>query len=231
MNNHEKMSFRVLGFITTPKRADKALQILKEEKLPVQYQVIASGTASSETLDILGLGSPDRSLILSFLTKDMADKMIRKVHNELQFNIPGNGIGFTVMMNGASNHIVKMLGDISKNGEIEERKGDTMSDVKRVMIVAVVNQGYSEEVMNAAKAAGATGGTVIHGRHAGDDEVSALWGLGIQEERDIVLIIADGESKVSIMQAITTECGINTDAKGIVVSMPLDTVVGLSNPL
>lgn len=227
----DKLSFRVLVFITTPKRADKALQIFREEKLPVQYQVIASGTASSETLDILGLGSPDRSLILSLLTKDLADKMIRKVHNELQFNIPGNGIGFTVSMNGASNHIVKMLGNISRNEEIEERKGDTMSDIKRAMIVAVVNQGYSEEVMNAAKAVGATGGTVIHGRHAGDDEVSALWGLGIHEEKDIVLIIADAESKVSIMQAISSECGINTEAKGIVVSMPLDTVVGLNTPL
>ncbi len=231
MNNHEKMSFRVIGFITTPKRADKAIQIFKEEKLPVQYQVNASGTASSETLDILGLGTPDRSLILSFLTKDLADKMIRKVHNELQFNIPGNGIGFTILMNGASNHLVKMLDEISKNEEVEERKGDTMSEIKRVMIVAVVNQGYSEEVMNAAKAVGATGGTVIHGRHAGEDEVSALWGIGIHDEKDVVFIIADAESKVSIMQAITTECGINTEAKGIVVSMPLDTVVGLSTPL
>ena len=57
----DKLSFRVLGFITTPKRAEKALAIFDEEKLPIQYVINASGTASSETIDILGLGSPDRS--------------------------------------------------------------------------------------------------------------------------------------------------------------------------
>lgn len=228
----DKLSFRVLGFITTPKRAEKALAIFDEEKLPIQYVINASGTASSETIDILGLGSPDRSLIISVLTKKIADKMIRKVHNELLFNVPGNGIGFTVPLTGANNIIIKKFEEIEENSEETEiRKGDTVSEIKRVIIAAIVNHGYSEEVMNAAKAAGATGGTVIHGRHAGNKEISALWGVGIHEEKEVVMIIADGESKASIMQAISAECGINTEAKGVVLSIPLETVVGLKTEL
>ena len=158
--------------------------------------------------------------------------MIRKVHNELLFNVPGNGIGFTVPLTGANNIIIKKFEEIDENEEDNLlRKGDTVSEVKRVIIAAVVNQGYSEEVMNAAKEAGATGGTVIHGRYAGDKEISALWGVGIHEEKDVVMIIADAESKVSIMQAICAECGINTEAKGVVLSIPIETVVGLNTPL
>ena len=227
----DKLSFRVLGFITTPKRAEKALMLFEEEKLPIQYIINASGTASSETLDILGLGSPDRSLIISVLTKNLSDKMIRKVHNELQFNVPGNGIGFTVPLTGANNIIIKKFEEFDNNEDNQLRKGDTVSEIKRVIIAAIVNQGYSEEVMNAAKEAGATGGTVIHGRHAGNKEISALWGVGIHEEKDVVMIIADGESKASIMQAISAECGINTEAKGVVLSIPLETVVGLKTEL
>ena len=228
----EKLSFRVVGIITTPKLAEKALVLFDEEKLPIQYLINAVGTASSETMDILGLGTPDRSLIISVLTKNLADKMIRKVHNELRFNVPGNGIGFTVPLTGANNIIIKKFEEIDENEEDNLlRKGGTVSEVKRVIIAAVVNQGYSEEVMNAAKEAGATGGTVIHGRHAGDKEISALWGVGIHEEKDVVMIIADAESKVSIMQAICAECGINTEAKGVVLSIPIETVVGLNTPL
>ena len=228
----DKLSFRVLGFITTPKRAEKALTLFEEEKLPIQYVINASGTASSETLDILGLGSPDRSLIISVLTKNLSDKMIRKVHNELKFNVPGNGIGFTVPLKGANNIIIKKFEELDSNEEENPiRKGDTVSEIKRVIIAAIVNQGYSEEVMNAATAAGATGGTVIHGRQAGNKEISALWGVGIHEEKDVVMIIADAESKVSIMQAICRDCGINSEAKGVVLSIPLETVVGLNTPL
>ncbi len=232
-SDRNNQAFRILLLITDTKLTEKAEKLFKREELPIHYKINAMGTASSEMMDILGLGTPEKSFFISIMTKKLADKMIRKAHNELKFNIPGNGIGFTLFMTGANSHIFKMLCEIEgKDSDLAERKDDRlMSEIKRTLIIAVVNHGYSEEVMNSAKEKGATGGTVIHGKHIGDEEASALWGLSIKEEKDLVLIVADFDKKLDIMKAIGESCGIHTEAKGIIVSTPIDAVVGLDNTL
>ena len=95
------------------------------------------------------------------------------------------------------------------------------------MILAFVNQGFSEEVMTAGKAAGAAGGTVFHSRRVGSREAAHFWGVSIQEEREIVLILTKKEKKTEIMKAISDKCGAGTEAQGVVVSVPVDEIVGL----
>ena len=91
------------------------------------------------------------------------------------------------------------------------------------IIVALVNQGYSEEVMAAARPAGAAGGTVLHSRRVGAEEALSQWGFSLQEEKEAVMILA----KLAIMQAICDNCGLQSEAQGIVLSLPVDNVVGL----
>lgn len=106
-----------------------------------------------------------------------------------------------------------------------------MAEIRHVMIASIVNQGYSEEVMNAARSAGAAGGSVLHSRRVGSEKAMDFWGLSVQEEKEIVLIIADAEHKLAIMQAIGEACGMRSDAKGIVISLPIDAAVGLNDGL
>jgi len=104
-------------------------------------------------------------------------------------------------------------------------------DGNYAMILAFVNQGFSEEVMAAGKIAGATGGTVFHSRRVGSEEALRFWGISIQEEREIVLILAKKEQKKAIMQAISSQCGSHTDAHGVVISVPVDDVAGLKKEI
>ena len=101
-----------------------------------------------------------------------------------------------------------------------------MSEAKHSLIAAVVRRGFSGDVMDAARSAGARGGTVIHSRGVGNDEIAGLWGMNAQDETEIVLIIADAEDKVNLMRAVSEKCGVNSDAKGIIMSIPLDSVTG-----
>lgn len=229
--NEKKASYRILLVITTPKLSDKATKCFNESGLPIHYKLNAVGTASSEMLEILGLGTPDKSILITMLPTEYADITMRNLNKELLFAVPGNGIAVTMPISGASSLVLKMLSSLEENdiNESERKEETSMSDIKYVMITAVVNQGYSEEVMNAARGAGAGGGTIIHGRRDGNEEAMSVWGLGLQEEKDIVMIVADTEHKLEIMQAISDKCGINTDAKGIVISLPIDQVTGLGN--
>ena len=54
-----------------------------------------------------------------------------------------------------------------------------------------------------------------------------FWGLSIQEEKEMLLIVTKKENKVAIMQAIAKNCGMHSKAKGIVLSLPIDSVLGL----
>lgn len=224
----KKICLRILILITTHKLAEKASKIFSKQNIPIHYALHAVGTASNETMDILGLGTPERSILISFLPKETANETIRLMHKELSFRVPGNGIGFTLNLSGASHLILQLLSPCESQETISERKDESsMQTNKRSLIAAVVNHGFSEEVMTAARAKGATGGTVIHGRQISDNETKSLFGTDFQEEKEIVIIVADAEKKLSIMQAIGETCGMHSEAKGLVVSLPIESVCGL----
>lgn len=223
MNHNIRLYTLIL--ITTHKLAEKANDMFRKAAVPIQYNWNAVGTASSEMIDVLGLGSPERCVLISFLPKSFAEEMLKKLKKELKLGKVNSGIAFTVPMAGASNLIVNMTQTLEKD---EKREVEAvMNNTKYYIIAAVVNQGYSENVMEAARAAGARGGTVVPARSIGNQQAMAF-GMSIQDEKDAVLIVAGNENKLKIMQAIGEKCGMHSDAKGIVVSLPIDSVIGMS---
>ncbi len=225
----KKLSFQILTLITTPKLADKAADLFKKGHLPLQYRFHGEGTASSEIMDLLGLGSVDKCIMITMLPKELSHIMLDKLKGELQMHAVNSGVAFTIPMNGMNNLILRMLTQNADDQSVNSlRKGDTeMSEVKHVLITAIVNRGFSNDVMDAAKTVGAKGGTVIHSRQIGNEEAAGFWGISVQEEKEIVLILADTDQKVDIMKSIGERCGMHSEAKGIVLSMPVNDVVGI----
>ena len=222
----KKMSLQALTLITTPKLADKAEKMFQKEHLPLQYRFNAEGTASSEIMDMLGLGSIDKCVVISITQKQQADAILKKLRAGLQMSAVNSGIAFTIPINGVSNMILRLLTQqIEENEKSTGKDSVMMSETKHALITAVVNRGFSGDVMKAARSAGATGGTVLHSRQLGDAEAIALWGA--DEEKEIVMILADAESRLAIMQAISENCGMHSPAKGLVMSMPIDSVTGI----
>ena len=110
MNNNEKVpAFRLLMVITTPKLAEKASDLFRKGALPIQYRLNAEGTASSDILDMLGLGSVEKRVLISMMPKRFADIMLSKLHYELQLDTVNSGIAFTVPLTGANNMMVRIL--------------------------------------------------------------------------------------------------------------------------
>lgn len=95
------------------------------------------------------------------------------------------------------------------------------------LIAAIVDRGFSGDVMEAAKKAGAGGGTVLHSRSIESEEATNFWGMSVQEEKEIVLILTKHESKKEIMRAISENCGMQSKAKDLVMSLPIDSVMGI----
>ena len=100
--------------------------------------------------------------------------------------------------------------------------------IENDLIVCIVNQGYSDELMNTAREAGASGGTVINARGQAHEGAVKFFGISVQDEKELILILSSREKKVSIMRAVSETHGLNSKASGIVFSLPVDDVMGLS---
>lgn len=95
------------------------------------------------------------------------------------------------------------------------------------MIIVTVNQGFSDEIIDTAKAAGAKGGTIIRGRRRGMESAMKFWGISLQEEQDIIFVIVPKTLKKEVMSAICRDHGLNSPAHGVVISVPVEDVLGL----
>ena len=97
------------------------------------------------------------------------------------------------------------------------------------LIVCIVNAGFSELVMDAAKEVGARGGTVIHAKGTANKDAEKYFKITIQPEKEMVLILVSQEIKDKVLHAVYQSAGLKTDAQGIAFSMPVDNVVGISS--
>ena len=110
-----------------------------------------------------------------------------------------------------------------------------MEDKKCVysLIMTIVNRGYSDEVMYAARDAGAKGGTIMYAHGAGIRDTETFFGIAIHPEKELVLILATNESRPAIMRNIVERVGLESEGAGITFSLPVTDVKGiarLTNP-
>lgn len=222
-------NYQLLMLIATPKLAEKAADLFLQQDLPVQYRLNAKGTASSEIMDTLGFGSIDKRILLSMVPRTIGNRLLNLLHTKLRLDAVNSGIAFTIPLTGASKLLVRMMQSTEQQRENSQKeKGEhLMAENQYTLIAVMVDRGFSGDVMEAAKAAGAGGGTVVTGRGIEKEETTNFWGLSVQEEKELVLILADYENRVQIMSTIGEKCGMHSEAKGLVFSLPIDSVMGL----
>ena len=96
------------------------------------------------------------------------------------------------------------------------------------VIFCIINAGYSELVMDAAREVGARGGTVIHAKGTANKEAEQFFQISIQPDKEIVMILVTKGLKDAVLHALYKEVGLKTEGSGIAFSMPVHHVVGLS---
>ncbi|MBR3611486.1 MAG: P-II family nitrogen regulator [Oscillospiraceae bacterium] len=96
------------------------------------------------------------------------------------------------------------------------------------LVIAILNRGFSDVAMSAARNAGARGGTVISARSSGLHEEETFFGISILPEKEVVMILTSDETKKAIMRAIIKHVGIETDGGGLIFSLPVTDVEGIS---
>ena len=225
MTQESKMPVLKLAFFIFDWTRLKSISpVFEAESVRYEFIFKGEGTASSDILDLLGIGASDKAVVLCLEQESKILSMLSEMRKNMDFYRPGGGIAFTVPLSGINNLILK---DFMESAE--EQKGVKMSsEVKYDVVFVIVNQGYTDELMTAAREAGATGGTVISGRGLAADGAVKFFGVSVQTEREVVIILSTHDKAAPIMQAVSQAYGINSEAGGIVFSLPVDQVMGLS---
>jgi hypothetical protein len=217
-------------FIVDWAKAQDVADIFEQEKIRFHFIVKARGTASSEILDLLGIGGSEKAVILCLEQDRGVPTLMREADKKLGLHNPGAGIAFVLPLSGINQPILQVFKEsIEKNFKISlETEAESMnSEIKFDLILSVVNQGYSDEFMAVAREAGAAGGTVVNARGIVHQGPVKFFGISVQDEKEIIAILSSRERKAPIMQAVSQAFGISSQAEGIIFSLPVESVAGL----
>jgi len=226
------MELTLLFFIIDWDRANIISSVFEEEKVRFHFISRGRGTAKSETLDLLGIGATDKAVILCLEQSVLIPILIKEARKKLGAYNSGGGIAFTVPFSAINSPILRVFKQsIHKNEKIAAEQGDfpfQPSGHSHSLILSVINQGYSDEFMDTARAAGASGGTVINAHGQAHEGTVKFFGISVQKERELLIMLTNQDKRDAIMQAIFDAHGLGSKAQGIIFSLPVERVMSLS---
>ena len=203
--------------VCRPEAAAVFGDICSELCLPLSIKLYGRGTAVQSMLDILGIESAEKRVFITVADREKTKQLIKEQRRRMFIGVPGHGITVAVPIKSVGGG--KTLEFLS--GGSESAKYAPQQAYPYELIVAIANEGRTDLVMNAARAAGAAGGTVLHGKGK-----KAFYNVSIADEKEVILIVSRSEQKSDIMRAIIENAGPGTAAGAIVFSLPVSEAAG-----
>lgn len=207
------------------KLAKRYLNVYQESGQQVLFLAFGTGTASSEILDYLGLEHAEKTVVFSVLEEEKWTMVKKQLQKKLRIDVPGSGIAFITPLSSIGGR--KALDYLLAKDDYQKGEESTLKDTAHELIVVIANQGNSELVMDAARSAGAYGGTIIHAKGTGKEAAERFMGVSLAAEKEMLFIVSKSSQKNAIMKAIMEKAGLATRAKAIVFSLPVTDTAGL----
>lgn len=208
--------------ITSPEALPVLTGVCEDMALPLNVTLSGRGTAVKSMLDVLGIESNLKRIMFSVANEEKTREFITRQKRQLHIGVPGHGIVIAVPVKSiGGGKTVAYL-----RGEDGTAKYTPSLNYAYELIVVIANEGRTDTVMNAARAAGARGGTVLHGKGTGSEAAMRFLNISIADEKEVILIVAPTAEKTAIMSEILKKAGPDTDAKAIAFSLPTSAVAG-----
>lgn len=205
--------------ITDRSRGEEFAAWFQHQGIPLVLTMLGQGTATTEILDYLGLEATEKAVLVCMSVR--SSRLVCRAARELWLDVPGRGILMTVPVSTIG-------GATARNYLLQQEAEETMEkEHTHELVIVITNQGCTEKVMNAARAAGATGGTTVHAKGTGAELAKKFFGVSIAEEREMVFILTRKEDRTPIMKAIMAQAGMQTEAQSLAFSLPVSDIAGL----
>ena len=203
----------------------KYMELYKESGQNVMFSSLGAGTAASDILDYMGLEATEKVVFFSMQEESSWLLVKKQLQKKMKIDAPGGGIALLVPFSSIGGK--KALQFLLESQNYQKEEESTLKDTVHELIIVIANQGNIELIMDAARGAGAYGGTVIHARGTGMELAEKFMGVSIAAEKEMIFIVTKKDQKNGIMKAIMENAGMDTKAKSIVFSLPVTDTAGL----
>ena len=209
--------------ITDRPTTDAFLKLYQSFGVNVSLRTVGAGTAIQETLSTLGLEKTEKAVLFAVITADSWPRIQKALCRQMRIDVPGTGIAFIVPVSSIGGKRALLF--LTEHQTLELKEESTLKDTRYDLLLVIANQGYTGSIMDAARAAGAGGGTVIHAKGTGMEGAAKFMGIDLVNEKELVLIVARTSEKNQIMKSIMD--GADKKAGAIVFSLPVTDTAGL----
>lgn len=211
----------VLLSIVERDKGKKLIKELENINIKVNFQCVGLGTAPTEMMDIFGIGTKDKDIIISLGRETAVNDMMASFGTTFESHSKYGGL-MIILKTSAANRILTEILSFNNDKNSEKGNGPMKNEHHNNLIIISVNEGYSDDVMQVARKAGATGGTVIKGRLANIGEFADLGKTHVDGEREMLCILAPLKASAQIMEDVNKEFGTTSDANGIIFAIPTE---------
>ncbi len=224
--NKQDMNWRLLTLITDMDRRNKVEAIL-EDHGPLAYLILrAKGTTKKSWLHQIGIKDAEKMQLELLLDPARELEMMDALADGLRLDKPGHGILYSTEviyhLSKLSNLDPEKLHNICESICLTE---DNEEMYKKISVI--VDLGMSDDVIEAARAAGARGGTVVHGLGTATSEHATIFGFKIVPEKEMVVILTPNEVVEQVILSIHSSLNLDGHANGILYVQPVTATVGM----
>jgi nitrogen regulatory protein PII len=236
-----RIRLKALFLVVDWDRLNVVSEVLARESCLLSFVCNGSGTASSEIIDLLGIGATVKAVFCCLAQSADTPRLIQEVRQALGARSAGAGIAFSVPLAGVSARIFTMFEESAVEAAAkhetapetgapaaQEDRSMQAIEINNGMIISILNRGNSDAFMTEARKAGARGGTVISARGISQELMKKFFGISVQDEKEIIIILADKDTVVPIMDAVKANFGPSSKAAGVIFSLPVDRVMSLN---
>ncbi len=206
----------------------KVKSILNELSAALSITFTGYGTAYSALLDYLGIGQTEKTIVFSVIPETDEERIMKELRAQMSLYLAGKGITFTVPLAGISQKIADGIMEASVNKEKEDIRIMKQEERKYNLVIAAVRAGNVDIAMEAARDAGASGGTVVRARATDNRKAEQFVGITLLQEQELLLILTKKERTQAIMDALSEKVGLKTPACGVIYALPVDRTAGIS---
>lgn len=140
-----------------------------------------------------GTGKTEKAVLLAVVTEDTWKAVRTDLRRKMRIDVPGTGIAFTVPLSSIGGRRALMF--LTQHQPLTLKEESTLKDTRYELLLVIANQGHTGTIMDAARAAGAGGGTVIHAKGTGMEGAAQFLGVELVNEKELVLIVSRTSQK------------------------------------
>ncbi len=196
----------------------------------VHFSGIGHGTARSSYMSYFGFNDIEKRINFSIIPGTSEHAILDAVGRELKLYLLGRGIAFTLPLSAVSSIVEDAVLSAPDKSDIQDTKSPVTKKEKTSMhelVIAVVEQKYTDIAIEAARSAGATGATVFHTKSINNARAEERMGTALPEQTDSIFFLTTHEYKLKIMEAVRDAAGLKTEGGAVIFSLPVDDLVGI----